>query len=344
MTVTTAFVAFVLLIGPGVATAASSSSSQTYQLGLGGGLVNVGRQAYTSSGNQLVSASITLPGGITLPVSAKAQFSYFLAVAVQGLKVTGFATLHYTDTSAQTGPISIFATALVGDMIPAFCLPSFNSPCDTTDTSAVAAFYVGTATMTVTIGNSKPTTMTNVPVLFESAYMNPFGNTLFVGTADGSLSFGVKYQMALSTWSSLTTAGSAVGASGLKGNFAQTASILENLVSGNESDFGQITLSGFSGRYSALNAAGSFTGKSDIPMTGSYDCTDMLQAALTYFGLPITLPANSCLATGSHSTGQFDLRGTASGQSSHVTGSYDLNWSVPAVGFQGTVTATVGNR
>ncbi|TLX96707.1 MAG: hypothetical protein E6K90_10925 [Thaumarchaeota archaeon] len=209
---------------------------------------------------------------------------------------------------------------------PLACLPSC--------TSEIPGFFLGIADIQGSVlGN--PVSLSNVPILIESAYLSPFGGPIFIGTPDGSISIAATYDSATSRWNNVKTAGFVLDGSGTPvGQFAMKASLTENLLNGKERDQGRVSLFGLSGDLAFLNSAGEFSGKSVVPKAGSFDCTDVLSGQIGF-----TLPPNTCLATGSHSEGSHGLRGA--NDKTEIEGDYSLDWNVPAIGFTGTVTATV---
>src|SRR5438445_270017 len=124
----------------------------------------------------------------------------------------------------------------------------------------------------------------------------------------------------------------------LRAAFTLVSDLTENLLKGTETDRGKITLFGFAST-PALNSAGEFKGKSVIPTAGEFDCTSMLTGQLNSIGIPITLPPNTCTATGATSTGGFELR-SVQGEN-EIKGTYVDNSFVPAIGFVGQSTATI---
>jgi hypothetical protein len=328
-----------LISGSGVAMA----STTTYNLLLSGGFVNVGSQEYHSKGHAATYVSIN---GQQIPASLT-KFEYSIDAQVNGLSVSGEAQF-----TLSAPNLNIKAEARLVDMIPAVALPL---SCDQATlagcTSAVPGFYVGMGVITV---NGAPVSPTPVPIVIESAYLNPFGNPIFVGTPDGSISVASKYDTAISVWENVQTGGVVTDSSGSPlGQLAMTSGLTENLLSAKETDHGQIVLSGFTGPYSVLNAAGEFHGRSTIPTAGSFDCTaatNALLALLPGFSSSL-LPPGTCTATGSISTGTFNLQsqsnqngnGNGNNQSSDtkIKGTYNTMWSVPAFVFTSTVTATV---
>jgi hypothetical protein len=328
-----------LISGSGIAMA----SPQTFNLKLSGGFVNVGSQEYHSSGHAATYVSF---GGTPIPASL-AKFEYSIDARVNGLNVSGEARF-----SINAPNLNVKAEAKIVDMIPAAALPL---NCDQTTlagcTSAIPGFYVGEAMITVNGAKISPSP---VPIIIESAYLNPFGNPIFVGTPDGSISVATKYDTAISVWNNVQTGGGVFDSSNnLLGQFTMTSSLTENLLSAKETDRGQISLTGFTGAYSVLNAAGEFHGNSIIPTSPTADCTGITNALLaTMPGFSTNLlPPGTCTATGSISTGTFNLHnqsnqngnGKGNDQSNDVTikGSYNTVWSIPALTFDSTVTATV---
>lgn len=325
-----------LLSAPAVTFAASS---QTLALGLAGGFVDIGSQRYTSTGS--AASYISVMGGPDLSTAAK--FGYSIDASVQGLSVSGHAQFHLTSAGSEDSQIRVEAQARLVEMVPAI---SFPYGCDTVTpshcTSAVPGFFVGDTTIIVKIGD-KSQVYPDVPILFESAYLNPFHGPVYIG-APGVLTIVSGVDTAISKWNNIQTGGSVFDNPQNLGNpigmFSMVSSSVENLVQGTEEDHGQIVLSGFGRQYSLLNSAGSFHGKSWIPRAnpGVYDCSAGLTA-----GLGITLPAGTsiCVMTGSHSTGSFNL----SSRSAHarIQGSYDTTWLIPAVGFTSVVQATLKN-
>jgi hypothetical protein len=320
-TATAAVVALFLLSGSG---AAMANSGLTYTLSLAGGFVNIGSQEYTSSGGN--PAFVSIEGSPNL--AGASTFTYTIDASVEGTAVSGEATF-----LLNAPGMKVSSEVKLTDMIPAFTLSA----------SAVPAFFVGAGVVKV---NDVPVSPSPLPIIIESAYLNPFGSPslVFIGTPDGSISIASTYDSAMSEWENVQTGGIVSDTSGAPlGSFTMTSGLTENLVTGTESDAGHIVLAGFSAPLAAFNSAGEFHGKSVVPAPG-VDCVALMNGFLaTIPGFsPSLLPPGTCALTGSISTGAFTLE-SVSGHT-EIKGTYDTLWGVPAVGFESTVTATVTNE
>lgn len=333
VTMAATLVALFLLSSPALAFAASS---QSVSLGLAGTILDIGSQRYVATGS---GASYVSLMGNQIGMSS-GHFEYSIDGSVQGTTVSGHAQFQLTVSGAGAARVSIKAQVKLTGMIPAVAFPL---TCDQTMmngcTSAVPGFFTGTATMHIGSGDDDSSSKTfSSPILFESAYLNPFGAALYIGIP-GYLTVITNSKTALSQWYGTKTGGGVLDTQGMPiGAFSMTSTAIENLVQGTEDDHGQIVLSGFSGQYSVLNSAGSFRGKSTIPPVGpgAVDCT-----ALVTGPLGITLPAgvSICVMTGSYSGGSFNL----ASQNGHarIQGSYDTIWFTPAVGFTSVIQAAI---
>jgi len=333
----------ILLLGSNVAIAAES---QSLTLSFSGILTDIGSQTYRSSGGSLVSASVTAAGK-TISLSS-AHLEYSIDAKVQGNNVAGHATLQLKSHGAKSGEdtspsqFSVAGRFDLTGIIPAVgfpitdptnplaCLPN-------SCTSQIPGFLVGVGDLTLRFGDTR-ITLPSTPMLFESAYLNPFGGPIFIGTPDGSISIAAKYSSAISHWANVKTSGSVQAGTSDQGAFTLVSDLTENLLKGTETDRGKITLFGFAST-PALNSAGEFKGKSVIPTAGEFDCTSTLTGQLNSIGFPLTLPPNTCTATGATSTGGFELS-SAQGEN-EIKGTYVDNWFVPAIGFVGQASATI---
>ena len=339
----------ILLLGSNVAIAAES---QSLTLSFSGILTDIGSQTYRSSGGSLVSASVTAAGK-TISLSS-AHLEYSIDAKVQGNNVAGHATLQLKSHVAKSGEdtkssedTSLGQFSVAGRFDLTGIIPAVGFPItDPTNplaclpnscTSEIPGFLVGVGDLTLRFGDSR-ITLPSTPMLFESAYLNPFGGPIFIGTPDGSISIAAKYSSAISHWANVKTSGSVQAGTSDQGAFTLVSDLTENLLKGTETDRGKITLFGFAST-PALNSAGDFKGKSVIPTAGEFDCTSMLTGQLNTIGFPLTLPPNTCTATGATSTGGFELR-SAQGEN-EIKGTYLDNWFVPAIGFVGQATATM---
>jgi hypothetical protein len=328
----------------------SHGSHQNLSLTLSGGILNSGTQHYSHSGGDLVAA---LVGGLPIDLSG-AELRYSLHAVITGLDVQGQATFNLAYSDSTGAHIQIEGSAPIDNMVPAEVFPFWcNFPgvdCTGTINSAIPGLFLGTAAITTQTcqgdnqgggdqsqksgdnsnngggdnSNSCRETPSSTPMQFESAFLNPFGGPIIMGSSDGKLVIVATYSHARVTWDGIQMGGSAKGQiSGdpVTGKFAMMVSATEDLKQGHESDRGTIVFSEMSNP--SLDAAGKFSGESTIP-PGISDCS-----ALT--GFPGT-----CHLTGFHSEGHFSMK-NASGDK--IKGEYSTEWMVPAVAFTSTVTA-----
>ena len=326
-----------LLLGSNVAIAAENQSLTLTYTGI---MVDIGSQHYRSRGGSLVSAAVTV-AGTTLSLTS-AHLEYSIEAEVKGNNVAGHATLDLRGEDATFGVVSLNGRVELTGMVPAVGLPISdpNNPLaclPNSCTSQIPGFLVGVGDLKLRLGDSQ-ITLPSTPMLFESAYLNPFGGPIFIGTPDGSISISAKYSSAVSHWANVQTIGSVQAGSTDQGAFTLVSSLTENLLKGSETDRGQITLFGFVSN-PLLNSAGEFQGKSVIPTEGEFDCTSMLNGQLNSIGFTLTLPPNTCTATGATSTGEFELSSTQG--ENEIKGTYVDNWFVPAIGFVGQATVTI---
>lgn len=276
------------------------------------------------------------------------------------IQTSGSATFDLKANSAL-GSLEIRGFTSLTDMVPALGLPlvpgdTTGLACFDTDscTSAIPAFYVGNASITVQVsGQHGPTTPVVVPMLFESPYMNPFGGPIVIESADvlltgvPAIQIIISYTSANSTWSGVNVSGLVIDPTtySIIGQFNQTASLQESLFKGTETDQGTLVLYGFTGStYSVLNSNGPFQGTSTIPTANAIDCSSAATP-----GLPNPFPAGTCTETGSISIGTFNLTSTNPGShnvqiTGKVIGSYIDEWTVPAFAFSGVVQATTSGH
>jgi len=321
----------------------------------------------------LIAFSSTNPDARSLTATT-ARIHYSLDATVSGTSVSGQATLKVSvggsndetgvgsgndkgsgnshENSDSTGTSLEVQATLIG-MYAAAGLPLDPTKptdplaCDPTGTatgtckSEIPAVFVGAGYLKVKA--SGKTTDTAVAIMFESAYLNPFGRPLVIatidatGTPDGMISIIATYNSQTSVWTGVQTAGDVFDPTSSTptvaiGHFSLTSSLVEHLVKGTENDAGQhMTLFGFDfgSKYSVLNSVGNFKGISTIPKEGT-PC------------LAWPFGAGTCLLTGARSTGSFNLKSTD--KATLLGGKYDLSWSVPALGFVGTVGVTIGEE
>ncbi len=307
-------------------TVAFASSPTNFTLGLGGGFTNIGSQKYTSEGGNAVLVAIN-----GLPATGPFEFRYSIEASIKGTTVSGDAEF------SLNGPgVSVKGETELNTMLPSIGLPIIDPSnllgCVPSCSSEIAAFYTGQTEGQANIGGvDVPLQSLPSGILYESAYMNPLGGYLYFGIP-GFVDVVSTYVSAVSRWDNVVIQGMVFDLDhpelGQVGGFTMKSSLTENLLSGTETDSGQITLAGFTGDYKALNSAGEFHGQSTVP-PGTIDCT----AALGFI-LPPGI--SICTLTGSHSTGSFNLKGQSGDDQNggaRIKGTYDITWAVPAVGF-----------
>jgi len=315
-------------------TSASYNSSQHLSINLTGSVVSAGSQQYLiqQSGP---AASVTVPGYSIV----SGQIDYNLTAFITGESVLGAANFILHGTQSGGGQINVSSDIPLVGMIAGVCLPNYDAPsasgaCESNDTSAVPAFFVGMGPVQI-VTSSSNVTLSNVVMLFESAYLNPFGAPLVISSNDSSIVIITGYTSAIASWNNVVDSGAISGSFGnesISGIFGQVASEHENLVTGRANDSGRMTFSsvtnGTGSAVSQLDVTGSYSGNSSIPLAGSYDCS----ASLGF-------PAGSgiCTDTGFDSAGSFSLLGGIN----HIVGSYRSTWTIPAFGFSGNASATL---
>ena len=327
------------------------SASQALSLQIGGAVINAGIQRYSiQQTGKVVSATVA---GFTVDPTQPVLLQYRLEATIDGTSASGNANFRLTAALADgSGTLYVSGKARIVSTVAAVCLPNYDTPntdgsCPTGDTSEVPAFFVGIATVQVAVTTpsshnapdeqSAPTQTMTVPMLFESAYLNPFGMPIVFGSADNFATLLVitPYNQATIDWNNVVIAGElggVYGSSQVAGTFTEVSHEHENLVTGVAQDSGMMTFSNVVNAtgypVNALDATGEYRGTSTIPTAGSYDCS-------TTLGFPAG--SGVCTETGFMSTGNFNLHG----QGSSVMGSYSTQWTVPAFGFQGTATGSV---
>jgi len=305
--------------------AATSSDPQQLSLSMSGTIVNSGKYDYTQSGGQVFFASIL---GQALDPTTTIQ--YKVHVEADGLTVKGESELKLSGETVDGMSVSVHANFKITGMVPA---ETFPLGCTTDCNSAIAAFYLGNASLDIKIGNSH--THVTLPMSLESAFINPFGGPLILTSMDGanpSVFIVATYGAADIHWFGVQLAGAVAGTLNgeqVTGAFNMISSAKdEDLFAGTESETGEITFTGMT--IPMLDVAGSYTGSSVIPSTGTVDCSSLT-------GVPGT-----CTLTGFQSSGQF----SASQSNVAVQGTYDNQWGSPppvppALTFEGTATSTV---
>ncbi|HEV2138448.1 MAG TPA: hypothetical protein VGR53_06370 [Nitrososphaerales archaeon] len=355
-----------LLVGssPVFAEDSHHDSQPNLSLTLTGGILDSGTQHYSHSGGELAAAIV---GGVPIDTSS-AHLEYSLDAVITGLAVQGQATFSLSYLDSTGAHVQIDGSAPIGDMMPAEFFPFTCTNPDGTPTpsctSGIPGMFIGMATINTQTcqgdsqsegdgqsqgqgdqstyvsdnsddegdsNNCQTSPPANLSMVFESAFLNPFGGPIFmapIAPGDESLVIVASYDRARVTWDGIQMGGSIVGTlSGtpVAGMFSQVVSAAEDLKAGHESERGTITFAQMSNPL--LNADGRFSGESTIPQ-GS-DCSS----------LPGFLPG-TCQITGFHSDGHFSQKNALGNR---IRGDYSVEWTAPAVAFTSTVTANLGS-
>ncbi len=317
---------------------AAYPATQPISLNIAGGVVSAGDQQYSLQQGGEIVAGVIQGNNV---VAASSNFEYHYNAQVYGLSAIGYVYFNLQGTVSggtyNGWTVDYSGSAQINGAVPAVCLPSYSvtGVCATTDTSMVPAFFLGVVNTQLTFsspGTNSVTTQSEVPMMFESAYLNPFGAPVVLTSIDGSIVIITTYSQATINWSNVIESGTIsgnLGSTSVNGQFSEISQEQENLVTGTAQDQGQMTFSGMN--LASLDSSGTYSGSSTIPTAGSYD----ISAAI---GFP---PGSGvATATGFQSIGTFDLRS----QSSTLTGSYSISWGVPAFEFEGSATAWLSTR
>ena len=317
------FVFLLTLASPALA----DSKANNLSLSLSGGVVSAGNQAYSISGGHLVSALV--PGYVLDHSSAK--IAYSVSAVVEGLDVSGSAMFNISASFADGSHLYVHGVASIIDVVPGAYFPlgcTLGVDC----ASQIPSGFVAVADVTETLchgaiaaNKCTSTELSEVPMVFESSYLNPFGGPIFFGSADGSIAVISTYTASKVTWTGIQLGGSLSGAlagSPVTGSFGMTVNAVEDMLAGSEQDHGTIS---FLTDNAAVTASGSFSGHSVIPAGGT-PCP------------PLGFPAGTCLVTGFTSSGAFSQTNSLGGS---IAGRYSTLWTAPAVLFGSSVSATV---
>jgi hypothetical protein len=302
-------------------------SSQQLSLGVQAVILNAGNQTWKLTGGTLLGAQF---GSV---VVASGNLNYHMKASVSGLSASGSFSMSLTNGETLTGQTAqVSASGSIVGFIPSICFPNYDQPsatgtCESSDTSAVPAFFEAAVAMSETIGST--TTSAQELLLIEAPIMNPWGAPLVISSADGTVSVMATYTSASADWNSVQLVGTLSGTFNgqpASGSLYQVAYATENFVTGTETEMGTVAFQGMTP--SSLNAQGAYIGSSTVPTTGSYDCSALAG-----------LPEGTCTETGLTSTGTFLMWGSSS-----ISGSYAVSWPAPSVYCWGTITATVNSQ
>ena len=340
-------------------------NSQTLSLSLAGLVVSAGSQHYIidQHGSPIAATFGGTLANYAFDPSQPINLDYHLNAFVSGLTANGYANFDLRGTLAGSSDIvDISGNAQIVGMVAAECLPHYDvsstGTCGSGDTSAVPAFFVGASTITVTTMSysmqryhdysrsdySQSTTLHGVPMLFESAYMNPFGAPIVFGTADSfsTLLVITTYKHAMIDWNNVVVSGmlgGTLGTTPVSGAFTEISQEHENLVTGNAMDrgtmsFSQVTNMSSGAAISSLDVSGNYHGTSSTPTSPALDCSSsILGAPSSVLGFSV------CTEYGFQSNGSFHLSSHAGDQHEHyedatlVRGTYSTTWGIPAFSF-----------
>jgi len=323
-----------LLLVASPAAAAASSTTNEHQggptnltLGLAGEITGAGSQHYELDGGQLVSG--TVEGQSVSP----GRISFDIGAQVHDLTVSGQGSLQLSN--------GFRARITINDAIPAAffplgCDPTVAGACD----SEIPLVFTGMAS--VQTGKGDPI---EVPIGIESAYWDPLGLPIVVAslnTVGFTFSLVVSYNMATINWTGVQLDGGFegyLGAEPVTGLYHQVTYSEENLLKGTEFDSGSITFYGASDN--TLNGNGFFFGHTSFTLAGELPCTEVFPPSSPIYELPTsvyTTILSNCIATGATSYGAFFMAG---GEGSFIFGVYETVWSVPSIGTETTVIASV---
>jgi len=296
--------------------AANAASSSNVSLSLTGGVLSPGVQAYSIKGGQLVAAWI-----LGTPVNPmNSVLHYNLSAVVSGLAATGTASFDLKTHTSYWSYTEVKGTFEIDSMTPAVLFP-LGCTAYVNCTSAIPALFNGTGTVTVSSGRSAVTV--SLSMGFESAYLNPFGGPIFFVSNSSEVLVIADYSQARIRWTGVQMGGIATGTFGgvpVSGGFGMLVNSSEDLRAGIEMDQGAIYFFGMSNP--ALNGAGTFAGRSVIPMGSSVACPGF--------------PAGTCNLTGLESSGVFSMTMESGGV---LSGRYTTVWATPAVVFSSNISA-----
>ncbi len=291
-------------------------------------IINAGSQDWRMRGGNLVTATLSSTPG----VSSWSDVDYSLNASVNGQVSSGDFKLHLLGQTSSGTPVRVAIDGMVADSIPAVCFPSYstNGMCASGDTSEIPAFFLVAGYM-VTRSSTGDSPQQPVELAIEVAALNPFGGPIVISSAgDHSILIVASYNHARTVWQGVQVTGTLAGSIGkegkpVSGSFVENIVTTENYLTGIATDAGQISLSGMAP--ADLNSKGTFNGTSIIPATGKLPCPASLG-----------LPAGTCIETGFHSKGSFDLMNHNSWP---IEGSYNVLWPAPSIFFGGTITAKI---
>jgi hypothetical protein len=326
--VTVLATAAVLALLLGSTPALADSPHTNLSLTLNGAILDAGSSTYYHVGGHLAGAYI-----LGVPVDPSSSvLHYSLTASVSGLSVAGEASFSLASVGQDGSHNYVLGEAPIDSMVPAEEFPlgcTLGVDC----TSAIPGVFLGTASVSVVTchgalqaGHCQTLFHGDLPMQFESAFLNPFGGPIMMASDGGEVVIVATYTQSRVTWAGIQLGGTASGTlagSPVSGQFGMTVSAVEDLRGGYELDAGSIAFLGMS--QPSLNAAGGFVGRSTIP-------------AGTACPPELGFPPGTCQLTGFASKGVFSMTNALGGD---LKGSYSTTWTVPAVAFSSTVSATL---
>lgn len=318
-----------------------------------GYVVDLGDQRYSASGGSVILPLTSILGN---PLTA-ATLRFSLSADVRDLQVSGNVQFNLKGTSGGQ-PITVTGNYNINNAetsTPANAIQNLGSgTCSGRAASACSELplsFIGQANVQVTIGNAKPQYMTET-MMMENPYLNPYGAPIVIASSDFDFVIATTYNVGTILWTGVQVAGPVTGnlgtgtsATPVSGTLTLTSTENENLVAGSATDRGTVALSGMTP--STLNVNGTYTGTSLIPAAGEQDCSPNL-------GFP-SFPAGEgvCTQTGFNSVGKYTMDNSNYNYSPRdygnkgnngqvtVTGTYTTTWTIPALAFSTTSSASV---
>lgn len=306
-----------VLLSPSV----MAASSTPLTLNMQGIITNAGSQNWVLQGGDIQYGSFA-----NIPLYPE-PISYSVSANVNALGTSGSGSMAFA-----AGSLSVQASIVITGEIQAQGFPVSvivdNTPiCTQGCHSQVPLMFTGIAHIT---GAGKPF---NLPIAIESAYWDPLGLPIVITSLDSqtnpTLFMVVTYNVATVNWARVQLQGvvtsGTFGSEAVSGAYTTTTNSIENLAAGVEQDSGQISFVGMSDP--SLNAAGTLTGSTSFSMYPGFDCS-----------AAAGLPPGTCWATGASSSGTFQMKGLHGVQ---IAGTYNTEWTVPSLGADTVVTASV---
>jgi len=325
-----ACLAVLLLLGTGFSAVGAAPSTTRLSFTVPsnlGSVQNLGDQSYVVSGGRVAAAAVD-----GIPLDSGAQVTFTLNAQVKEASVSGSAAFRLQGSvlgvpisaSAVVAITNSLTISQVGGPLAGSCPAAGANAC-----GELPVLFGGVTVIQVTRAGS--TTYDRTVLYFENPYFNPFGKPIVIAAMDKAVVIVATYGVGEIQWQGTQVGGPVVGVLGTSTPVAGVLSLVstesEDLVVGTAVDQGTISLSSMIPSF--LDVTGLYKGTSYIPAPGPHDdCS-------TLFGFPAG--SGVCTMTGFDSVGSYAM----SGSPVLVAGSYSTTWTVPAVAFTSTSTATV---